>query len=234
MHYLLLLLLLEGFKKFWVETGDSLSRRRMLLVHTCLFALYVLFTIYSYVPDYNPYEDVTPENYDGGVVIRPQDAQAEVDARISKKAANYAVSQWFLSVTGVMFIVSLILSTVHSIRLYKRFKPELVQSYNEVGNRLRQLVLWLPFVFALSFILVTVGDTHGYSTEPYRGFEYLFLFTFLTVVFLILAFYRLSDKDIYRPNWTKTIGQLFLSGFIVFVIVVLLLMYAIATTDFSH
>lgn len=230
-----LLIVLEGYKKIRVETADRVSRQAVFMLHLILFAVYALFTFCAYVPE----EAETPVtvSYAGDYAAEP--VAVSPDANNSPETNNFFL-QWLFSFSGILFMVALVVSSLHSVFLFKKFKPQTRERYKLAGKRLGQLLVFSPAMIAVYVIALTslyesgILGAYPYVDDPMRAYLVGFLFVFFFYFFLFSALYRLQQKKIYRVNWIKTIGFMLLCGFIAVVLGATVFIVALANTNLSH
>lgn len=197
MFSLVLLAILEGFKKLWIETEEYVTGRMIVAAHVLLYLVFFTFWLYSFEPD-TEFSRAAEEEYSEGIVIRPREVQKERDHERHKKERVENIENFIFSESGIALLFSLVTSVANSVMLYRRRNQDKKSRYKEVGIVLFRLFAASPLIISASavfLLLVSVSDVN-YRTDPFSS-GYFGIVVFFFYVFLVSALYRLYRLELY-------------------------------------
>ncbi len=214
MFEIVLFLLLEFLKRLLVETNRDYSLPFVFTIQGVLYGFFLLFLYIHY--------DGFAEHYlheEGAIVITPKNE--------SKNFFEQGLPYVLQSFSGMMLIITLPLSFIHTFLLLKQKLLIGETTYRQIAKSLEWLFLWSPCIIVLTGSLVAL-----------TGEEYLmdafFTQSGLCTVFVFLYLIVLRYKHYVSFKWSSFLLKLALRIFYAAILLGIVILIALSNADLSH
>lgn len=223
---LLLLLLLEWYKKVHLETSVDRDQSYVVVLTSRLFLPYLCYLIWAYLQASDAADTLV---YNDGYVVRPPEEQ-------NKQEVAYLLRNLFMSNTSVLLYVFILTAIIHGRFLMKQLGNDHRDKYTAMIPALNKWLLWFPFITLGLLVMIGISATDADNEFHQIELAVMGLCAFILLFYAVSFFVIRRITYLYDLSfpWWKFLLRFLLNNAIAIGLVFVIILVMIANTDFSH